>query len=98
MYVILASRPGVYRTEPVDGLAVCESYDYQFGGRTTAHFAIATLTRPVKVRVIDETPPERINQIPSKFLPQFATLEAARAELRSLLRVAGVDTALQLRT
>ena len=95
MFVILTSRPGQYRTEPGDGLRSCEAYEYGFGGQTKASFVIAELLRDVKVRVIDETPPERINDIPSKFLEHFASVEAARARLRSLTRFGGLDTTLR---
>ena len=56
---------------------------------------IAELLRDVKIRVVDEAPPERVNDIPSKFLPKFASLEEARAELRSLVRFGMVDAALR---
>lgn len=96
MFVILSSRPGKYRTEIGDGLRLCESYQYQFCGRTTARFDIAALLHETKIRVVDETPPERVNDVPCKFLAKFATIEEARAELQSLVRFRGVDTALQL--
>lgn len=95
MFVILTSRPGQYRTELSDGLRLCESYDYLFCGQVKAHFDIAVLLRDLKVRVVDETPPERVNTIPSKFLPKFASLEAARAELQALAGATGVDVALR---
>lgn len=95
MFVILTSRPGQYRTELTDGLRLCESYDYLFCGQVKAHFDIAVLLRDMKVRVVDETPPERLNTIPSKLLPKFASLEDARAELQTLVRGSGVDVALR---
>jgi hypothetical protein len=95
MFVILTSRPGQYRTELGDGLRSCEAYEYTFHGQTKASFVIAELPREVKVRVIDETPPERINDIPSKFLEHFVSVEAARARLRTLTRFGGLDTALR---
>jgi hypothetical protein len=95
MFVILTSRPGQYRTELGPGLQLCESYDYLFCGRNKARFDIAVLLEDGKIRVVDETPPERINDIPSKFLPKFASLEEARAELRSLVKFGTVDAALR---
>lgn len=94
MFVILTSRAGQYRTELGDGLEECEAYDYLFHGQPKARFVIAALLRDVKVRVIDETPPERVNEVPSKFLPKFTTIEGARAELRSLTSFGGVNTML----
>lgn len=95
MFVILASHPGRYRTELGDGLEHCEAYEYVFCGQIKGRFVIASLLRDVKVRVIDETPPERINDIPSKFLEKFATIEAARARLNTLSGVARLDTELR---
>lgn len=95
MFVILTSKPGKFRTELVDGLRACETYDYRFYGTLQSRFVIAELLRPVKLRVIDETPPERISEVPSKFLPQFETLEAARNELRHLTRFGTMDTRLE---
>ncbi|MCX8132580.1 MAG: ferredoxin [Roseococcus sp.] len=82
-YVILTSKPGQFRTEPGPGMRPVEGWDYFFCGRMRAHFLIAELDRPTKVRVVDEEGP--INPVPSKFLPSFESLEAARAELRSLV-------------
>ncbi len=56
---------------------------------------IANLLREVKVRVIDEAPPERVNDIPSKFLEKFATIEAARAQLHGLTSFGGMDATLR---
>jgi hypothetical protein len=95
MFVILTSRPGQYHTEPNDAYRVCETYDYMFCGQNKARFTIAALLREAKVRVVDETPPQRVNEIPSKILPRFETIEAARAELRSLTKFSGIDAVLR---
>jgi len=95
MFVILTSRPGQYRTELGPGLHHCESYDYLFCGQAKARFDIALLLQDVKIRVVDETPPERVNQIPSKFLPKFSSLAAARAELQGLVRFGSIDARLR---
>ncbi|TWG86034.1 hypothetical protein L602_002200000890 [Cupriavidus gilardii J11] len=94
MYVILTSRSGEFRTEPGDGMHPVEAYDYVFYGRTTAHFVIASLERDSRVRVIEERPPYVINQVPTKFLEKFDTIEAARAELRQLATFGSMDIAL----
>jgi hypothetical protein len=94
MYVILTSKPGQFRTEIGNDLQAVESYDYLFFGRTRAHFVIASLTRDVKITVIDESSPPVVNQVPSKFLTKFQTLEAARNELKSLTRFGGMDISL----
>jgi hypothetical protein len=62
---------------------VVEAYDYLFWGRKRAYFAIAELDAEVKVRIVEEGA-TAVNLVPSKFLPRFATLEQARAELGQL--------------
>jgi len=94
VYVILTSKPGEFRTEVVDGLQPVESYDYTFCGRKRAHFVIAQLTAPTKVRIVDETPPLVVNLVPTKFLEKFRTVEGARHELESLAASGGADFAL----
>ena len=92
MFVILTSKPGQFRTESVEGLNPIEAYDYIFYGKKKAHFVIAELLRPVKVRVVDEAPPPVVNHIPSKFLSKFGTLEEARRELQQLKSAHDTDT------
>jgi hypothetical protein len=94
MFVILTSRPGQCRTELGDGLEICEAYDYHFYGQQKAQFVIAELLSDVIVRVIDETPPERVDEIPSRFLPKFSAIGDARAELQSLINFGGIDAML----
>jgi len=91
MYVILTSKPGQFRTEPVEGLRAVESYDYLFYGRKTAHFVIAELQRETKVRVVEESQPTLVNHVPTKFLERFETLEAAREALRRLASFGSID-------
>ncbi len=93
MYVILTSKPGNYRTEAADGMAIVETYDYVFCGTKRAEFAIATLDAPAKVRVVEEGSGV-VNAVPSKFLPHFDDLEGARAELRHLTRFGHMDIVL----
>ena len=84
MYVILSSKPGQFTTELGEGLEQVEAYDYVFYGKTKARYVIARLTRDVKVRIVDAS--SAVNQIPSKMLPKFDTLERARQELNELAR------------
>ena len=91
MFVILTSRDGQYRTELSDELRACEIYDYLFYGQKKARFVIASLEREVKIRVIEENPPRTVNDIPSKFLEKFATVEKARARLRELVNFGDMD-------
>jgi len=94
MYVILTSKPGQFRTEIGDELQPVEAYDYLFCGRKRAHFVIATLTRDVKITIVDESSSPVVNHVPSKLLTKFQTVEAARDELKSLTRFGGMDISL----
>ena len=94
MYVILTSKPGQFRTELAAGMQAIEAYDYLFCGRKRAHFVIAELGRDVRIRIVEEDGRPVVNEVPSKFLPRFATLEAARAELRQLAGNGALDAAL----
>lgn len=94
MFVLLTSRPGQFRTEPADGMAAVEAYDYLFYGKLTARFVIAELAADTKVRVLEETPPGIVNLVSTKFLDKYATLEAARAALRELARFGTMDIVL----
>ncbi len=93
-YVILASKPGQFRTEPGPDLQLLESYDYLFYGRKRAHYVIARMAHETKVRIVDESGSPTVNLVPSKFLPKFDTLEAARDELRQLATFGSMDIAL----
>ncbi|MPS27308.1 ferredoxin [Pigmentiphaga sp.] len=98
MYIILTSKPGIFHTESGPDLEPVEAYDYVSYGKTRAHFIIARLARPTRVRVIEDEPPHISNTVPSKFLPQFPSLEQARAELAALTRFGTVDGQLILQT
>ncbi len=94
MYVILASRDGHFRTEAAEGVEPVETYDYLFYGRKIARYVIAKMERDVKVRIVDESGSSAVNLVPSKFLPQFDTLEGARQEIQSLAKFGPMDIAL----
>jgi hypothetical protein len=94
VYVILTSKPGQFRTELGAGLRPVETHDFVFFGRVKARFVIAELEQEVKVKVVDETPPEVVNLVPSKFLEKFPTLEQARAELAHVVRADDPDASL----
>jgi len=95
MYVILTSKPGQFRTEPVEGIRPVEAYDYLFGETPKARFVIAELERQTKIRVIDEVEPPVLNLVPSKFLPSYGSLEEARKELEHLTAFGSVRAALR---
>jgi hypothetical protein len=94
-YVILTSKPGQFRTELTEGLEPLEAYDYLCFGRKRAGFVIARLATPTRIRIVDETPPQVVNYVPSKFLEKFETVERARRELQELAQSGGGDFVLQ---
>ncbi len=84
MYVILTSKPGQFRTEANDAVRPVEAYDYLFHGQARAHFVIGELLRESKLRITDERPPEVTAVVPSRLLPKYPSIAAARAQLRQL--------------
>ncbi|MNT54169.1 hypothetical protein D3C72_1913070 [compost metagenome] len=98
VYVILTTKPGVFRTEAGDGAEIVETYDYVFYGRALAVFSIALLRRDTKLVVTEETPPYVVNRVPSKFLEKFASVDAARKELAHLTRFGSMESTLTLRS
>jgi ferredoxin len=94
MYVILTSKPGVYRSETGEGLAARELYDYVLCERLRARFLIAELQGAARVRIVQEGEDRVVNDVPVKFLPSFKTVEAAREELRQLTSFGDLDAQL----
>lgn len=85
MYVILTTKPGQFRTELTADFEPMERYEYLFCGRKKADFTIAALAVPApRVTIVEDGEPPLVNCIPAKFLPQFDSLEQARAELLQL--------------
>lgn len=91
MYVILTTKPGHYRTETGADFRRLEAYDYEFCGRVRARFVLAELLRDSRMRIVDESEVRTVNEVPTKFLQKYATLEAARAELEALCRFGGME-------
>ena len=96
-FVLIGSRPGRYRTEPVEGLVPEESWDYLLCGRHRASYLIAELQAEGRVRIVDEDGSGTINVVSTRFLETFDSIEAARASLRSLARFGGLDIRLERR-
>jgi hypothetical protein len=93
-YVILTDKDGQFYTELCNGLVPVERYDYLFYGKRRAHFVIAELQRPVRVALVEVAPPHVRNLVPSKFLPHFGSVQAAR-ELQQLVSFGALDARLQ---
>jgi hypothetical protein len=89
MYFILTSKPGQFMTELTDDVRPVETYDYLFCGRKRAQFVIARMEEGARVRIVDEAGP--VNLVPAKFLPQFRSLDDARAELKQLISFGGMN-------
>lgn len=94
MFVILTSKPGQYRTQANADISLLEAWDYHFCGRLLAHFAVGELLRETKVQVIEDGPGGTTNQVPSKFLERFDSLEQARSELQHLCQFGALDASL----
>lgn len=97
-YVILTSKPGVFRTEVGADVDIVETYDYLFYGRALAVFCIARLHGETRLVVTEETPPYVVNRVPSKFLEKFPSVAAARKELAHLTRFGSMESTLTLRS
>lgn len=95
MYVILTSKTGQFRTELTDGLRPQQAYDYLFYGEKKARFVIAELlSDTARIRVIeDET--AIVNEVPSKFLERFESVDRAYDELKHLTTFGSMDTVLK---
>ncbi|KOF52242.1 MULTISPECIES: hypothetical protein [unclassified Achromobacter] len=96
-FVILTTKPGVFRTECGPEVEIVETYDYHFYGRRLAVYSIARLRGETRVVVTEETPPHVVNRVPTKFLEKFDSIEAARKELDHLTRFGSIETRLTLR-
>ena len=94
MFVVLTSKPGQYRTEIGAGVRAVEAYDFRFCGQVLAQFVVAELIGEEKIRVVDEAPPPVVNEVPVKFFEKFASVEAARRELQTLVASGRVTTEL----
>lgn len=95
MYVVLTTKPGEFQTVITKGLTPVESYDYIFYGRKRANFTIAELDDPVKIRIVEDEPPQIVNDVPSKLFEKFDTLDEARAELNTLTHYGTMDIKLE---
>jgi ferredoxin len=95
MYVILTTKPGIFRTEIGEGLTQVEAYDYLLFGRKRAQFVIARIEGNPKVKIVEDDPPHVTNWVPSKFLPKFDTVGAAHEELQHLAKYSTTDARLE---
>lgn len=94
MYVILTTKPGVFKTELVEGLTAVETYDYVLYGQKKAQFVIAKIEGSPRIKIVEDEPPHVVNHVPSKFLQKYQSVDAARQELRQLAKFSGPDVRL----
>jgi hypothetical protein len=83
-YVVLTSKPDIYRSEPPAGAWIVETYDYAFHGKATAVFQIVRLAADARVRIVAEAPPHTVNMVPVRVMERYARLEDARRALGQL--------------
>lgn len=100
MYVLLTNKPGEFTTEVTDGLKPIESYDYIFYGRKRANFTIAEVNgedsgETLRIKIVEDAPPQIVNKVPSKLFEHFDTIEDARAELNTLTTFGSMDIKLE---
>jgi ferredoxin len=95
MYVILTSKPGVFRTELGEGLTAVDVYDYILFGRKKAQFIIARIEGSPRITIIEDEPPHVVNHIPSKFLQKYESAAAAYEDLQQLSNAASDDVRLE---
>lgn len=84
-YLILTSKPGQYRTEAAGKLTPVEAWDYIYCGRLLATFAIAALYGEARVRIVDESGEDTVNDMPIRFLEKFRDRDAALKALHVLV-------------
>jgi hypothetical protein len=86
MYIILTTKPGLYRSEATEGMRPIESHAYYYGDRHVATYIITELERTSSyVRIVETTPGGTINLVPTKFFDHFPTSADALDSLRELV-------------
>ncbi|HLS43588.1 MAG TPA: ferredoxin [Paenalcaligenes sp.] len=94
MYVVLTTKPGEYRSEGGQGVEAIAAYEYRFYGKTKAIFTIAKITDDARVLIIEEGPGGTTNNIATRQMEKFDSVEAAYAELESLTRFGSIEAEL----
>jgi ferredoxin len=95
MYVILTTKPGVFKTEVTDGLTAVEAYDYILFGKRKAQFVIARIEGSPRIKIVEDEPPHVVNHVPSKFLQKYESIGAAYGELLQMAKFASTDASLE---
>lgn len=96
MYVVLTSKPGVYRTEPGVGTTLLKAYEYKFYGKTKAVFSIARIDEGARVTIIEEGEGGTVNNISTRQMEKFGSEQEAFNELEGLTRFGSIEAELVL--
>ncbi|MCQ9617744.1 ferredoxin [Paenalcaligenes niemegkensis] len=94
MYVVLTTKPGEYRSEGGEGVETIAAYEYRFYGKTKAIFTIAKINEDSRVLIIEEGPGGTTNNITTRQMEKFDTVDDAYAELESLTNFGSIDAEL----
>lgn len=94
MFIVLTSKPGEYRTEAGDGTTVLSSYEYRFYNKTKAIFSIAQIKDGARVVIIEEGEDGTVNNIPTRQMEKFTSVEEALSELEGLTQFGSIQAEL----
>lgn len=94
MYIVLTTKPGEYRSEGNGGVEIIASYEYRFYGKTKAIFSIAKISDQARVLIIEEGPGGTTNNITTRQMEKFDSVEAAYAELEGLTNFGSIQAEL----
>jgi len=93
MYVVVTSKPGVYKSNLKADATILEAYKYYFYGEHLATFHLAQLQGDGYVEIVEDD--GGINRVPTKFLEAFDTLEEAKAEINELITFGSLEVRLE---
>lgn len=94
MYIVLTTKPGEYRSEGGEGVELIASYEYLFYGKLKAIFTIAKISENARVLIIEEGPDGTTNNITTRQMEKFDSVEAAYAELEGLTNFGTIEAEL----
>lgn len=93
MYVVVTSKPGVYKSSLNADAKIVEAYEYYFYDRHLATFHLAELLTDGYVEIVEDK--GEVNRVPTKFLEAFDTLEEAKAEINELISFGNLEVRLE---
>lgn len=93
MFVVITSKPGVYKSTLDASAKLIEAYNYYFYEKHLATFHLAELQGDGYVEIKEEE--GGVNRVPTKFLESFNTLEEAKAEIDELITFGNLEVRLE---